>query len=269
MQKYKLFTLITICLVVLASCSKYSKLLKSTDNEAKYSEALRYYGIKNYDRALQLFDVLQSAYRGRSEGENIAYLIAECYYKKMDYEIASHYYKRYATNYPFSSRAEDALYNSAMCYYNLSPSVTLDQTDTYNAITEFQGFIDVYPKSPKVAEANGKIDTLRMKLEEKDFRKCMLYYKMEEYQAATTSFEAFMRDYPATSHREEILAYMVVNYGRYADKSVSTKQRERYELAVEKFNTLTYIFPESKFIPDLEPIVADIRKKLDKYKQND
>ena len=252
--------------MALASCSKYSKLLKSTDNEAKYKEALNYYEKNNYDRALQLFDVLQSAYRGKTEGENIAFLTAECYYKKRDYEIASQYYKRYAANYPFSKRTEDALFRSALCYYKLSPSITLDQTDTYNAITEFQSFIDLYPESPNVEIANGKIDTLRMKLEEKDYKKCMLYFKMEEYQAATTSFETFMKDYPGTIHREEILAYMVVNYNRYAEKSVADKQRERYELAVEKFNTLTYIFPDSQYIKDLEPVVEKIREKLSKYK---
>jgi len=265
MQKSKLIILTTLCIVVFTSCSKYSKLLKSTDNEAKYEEAIRYYEKKNYDRALQLFDVLQSAFRGQREGENIAYLTAECYYKKNDYEIASQYYKRYAANYPYALRTEDAIFNSAMCYYKLSAGVTLDQTDTYTAITEFQNFIDVFPKSEFVEIANGKIDTLRMKLEEKDYRKCMLYYKMEEYQAATTSFETFLKDYPGTAHREEILGYMVVNYYRYAEKSVVSKKRERYELAVEKYNTLTYIFPESKFITDLEPIIAEIREKLSKY----
>lgn len=254
---------------MLASCSKYSKLLKGTDNEAKYNAALDYYEKENYDRALQLFDVLQSAYRGKSQGENIAYLTAECYYQKKEYGIASQYYKRYAANYPFATRTEDALFKSAMCYYKLSPSTTLDQTETYDAISEFQNFVDLYPKSPNVEIANGKIDTLRMKLEEKDYKKCMLYYTMEEYQAAITSFETFMKDYPGTSHREEILAYMVVNYNRYAEKSIESKQRERYELAVEKFNTLLYIFPDSHFIPELEPIVEKIREKLSKYKKND
>lgn len=265
MQKNKLIIPAILCLVMFASCSKYTKLLKSTDNEAKYEEALKYYEKKNYDRALQLFDVLQSAYRGQREGENIAFLTAECYYNKTDYDIASQYYKRYAANYPYASRTEDAVFKSAMCYYRLSPGVSLDQTDTYTAITEFQNFIEVFSDSELVKVAYGKIDTLKMKLEEKDYRKCLLYYKMEEYQAATTSFETFMKDYPGTAHREEILGYMVVNYYRYAEKSVASKKRERYELAVEKFNTLTYIFPESKFIPDLEPIVAEIREKLSKY----
>ena len=268
MLKSRFFLLVMICLLGCASCSKYRKLLKSTDNEAKYKAALEFFQKKDYDRALQLFDVMQAYYRGKPEGEVISYLTAECYYRKDDYYIASSYFKRFAANYPLSDYAEDALYKSATCFYKMSPKISLDQSDTYTAISEYQNFIDIYPKSPRVAEANGKIDTLRLKLEEKEYNICGLYFKMEEYQAAITSYEAFLRDYPTTAHREEILNNMVINYYRYAENSVKSKQRERYELAIEKYNTLCYVYPESEYIAKLEPTVKKIREKLEKYKSN-
>lgn len=257
-----------LCLLLCVSCSKYNKLLKGTDNEAKYKAAMNYFEKKNYDRALQLFDVMQAYYRTRPEGETIAYLTAECYFKKEDYVIASSYYKRFVTKYPLSKYSEDALYKSAICYYRISPKITLDQTDTYTAIKEFQNFVDVFPNSPKVEEANARIDTLRMKLEEKEYDVCRLYFKMEEYQAAITTYEAFLRDHPTTKYREEILNNMVINYYRYAENSVKSKQRERYELALEKYNTLCYVFPDSEYIAKLEPTVKKIREKLEKYKSN-
>lgn len=266
MLKNRFFLLAIICLLALASCSKYKKLLKSTDNEAKYRAALDYYEKKNYDRALQLFDVMHAYYRGKAEGEVVSYLTAECYFKKEDYYIASSYYKRFAVNYPLSDYTEDALYKSAICYYYLSPKITLDQSDTYTAINEFQNFADLYPKSPRIEEVNCRIDTLRMKLEEKEYLVCALYFKMEEYQAAITSYEAFLRDYPTTKHREEILSNMVINYYRYAENSVKSKQRERYELALEKYNTLCYVYPDSEYIPKLESTVKKIHDKLEKYK---
>ena len=268
MLKNRFFLSVIMCLLICTSCSKYSKLLKGTDNEAKYKAALEYYEKKNYDRALQLFDVMQAYYRTKPEGETISYLTAECYYHKEDYLIASSYYKRFVTRYPLSKNAEDAMFKSAMCYYIISPNTSLDQSDTYTAIKEFQAFADVFPQSPKVAEANARIDTLRMKIEEKDFNTCKLYFKMEEYQAAITSYETFLKDYPATEHREEILNDMVINYYRYAENSVKAKQRERYELALEKYNTLCYVYPESVFIPKLENTVKKIREKLAKYKSN-
>jgi len=229
---------------------------------------LSYYEKKNYDRALQLFDVMQAYYRTKPEGETIAYLTAECYYYKKEYIIASSYYKRFVTRYPISQHAEEALYKSALCYYNISPKITLDQTDSYTAIEEFQNFIDVFPNSPKVEDANARIDTLRTKLEEKQYDVCRLYFKMDEYQAAITSYETYLRDYPTTKYREEILNNMVITYYRYAENSVKSKQRERYELALEKYNTLCYVFPDSEYIPKLESTVTKIRERLEKYKSN-
>lgn len=268
MLKNRFFLLVIMCLLVCSSCSKYTKLLKGTDNEAKYKAALEYYEKKNYDRALQLFDVMQAYYRTKPEGETISYLTAECYYNKKDYLIASSYYKRFVTKYPLSANTEDAMYKSAMCYYIISPKTSLDQSDSYTAIKEFQTFADLFPKSPRVAECNARIDTLRMKIEEKEFNICKLYFKMEEYQAAIASYETFLKDHPATERREEILSDMVVNYYRYAENSVKAKQRERYELALEKYNTLCYVFPESEYIQKLEGTIKKIREKLEKYKSN-
>ena len=265
MLKNRFFLLVIMCLLGCVSC-KYSKLLKGTDNEAKYKAAMDYYEKKNYDRALQLFDVMQAYYRTKPEGETISYLTAECYYNKEDYIMASSYYKRFVNRYPFSKDAEDALFKSALCYYYMSPKMTLDQSDSYTAISEFQSFVDLYPQSPKVADANAMIDTLRTKIEEKQYDICNLYFKMEEYQAAITSYEAFMRDYPMTVHREEILNNMVINYYRYAENSVKSKQRERYELALEKYNTLCYVYPESPYIEKLMPVVDKVKEKLEKYK---
>ena len=64
MLKNRLFLLVIVCLFGCVSC-KYSKLVKGTDNEAKYAAAIDYYEKGNYDRALQLFDVMQAYYRNK------------------------------------------------------------------------------------------------------------------------------------------------------------------------------------------------------------
>lgn len=263
MRRSKFFiSIMMVSLMTLMSCNKHTQLLKSTDNELKYQAAMSYYEDKDYNRALQLFDVLQSAYRGKPQGEDVAFYTAECYYEMRDYEIASHYYKRFVVNYPFSKRAESSLFRSACCYYLESPKITLDQTQTYTAISELNSFIDLYPQSEMVDSANIIIDKLKYKLQEKDYGVCMMYYKMDEYQAAITSFENFVKEYPTTKRREEIINYMVLTYYNYALNSVEEKQRERYELALEKYNTLSYMYPDSKYIKSLEPIVNKIQQEL-------
>ena len=240
--------------IFLMSCA-YSRLLKSSDQEAKYAYALDSYSKHDYNRCLELFDILQSYYRGKAEGEEIAYLTGECYYKLGEYQIASQYYKRYAATYPFAKRTPEVLFKSAYCYYRISPGPSLDQSYTNQAIAEMQQFIDAYPQDSHVERANIIIDSLRMKLEAKDFATCKLYYKTGEYLAALTSFDTFLKDYPGT-----------LTYCNYAKESVKDKQRERFDAALEKYNTLIYVYPESQYIAELDVAIAKTKEKLFKNK---
>ena len=53
-------SVVMLLIAAFVSCSTHSKILKSTDNEYKYNAAMMYYKQKDYNRALQLFDILQA-----------------------------------------------------------------------------------------------------------------------------------------------------------------------------------------------------------------
>ncbi len=257
-----LFPLLILLLFSFVSCSKYQKLLKSTDNELKYESAMDYYEKNDYVRSLELFDLLQSAYRGTSKGEEISYRMAYCYYNLKDYNVASFYFKKHAETYPTSARAEECAYMNAYCYYLDSPRPSLDQSNTLLAIKEMQAFMDQYPASPRIAECNTLIDNLRHKLEDKDFSIAMLYLKMMDYQAAIVSFQNLLRKYPDTERGEDVLQKMVMANYEYAEKSIADKQKERYEAAIDSYNNLKYQYPESPYLKSLEPVLAKARKKI-------
>lgn len=257
-----LIPVLFLSLFVLGSCSKYQKLLKSTDNDLKYETAMDYYEKKDFTRSLELFDLLQSAYRGTTKGEEISFRMAYCYYYLKDYTVASFYFKKHAETYPTSARAEECSFMNAYCYYLDSPRPSLDQSNTYLAIKELQAFADQYPKSGRIAESNKLIDDLRAKLEEKDFNVALLYLKMMDYQAAITSFQNLLRRYPDTERGEEVLQNMVIANFEYAERSIPEKQRERYEAAIESFNNLRFQYPESQYLLKLEPIHNKARKKI-------
>jgi len=107
---------------------------------------------------------------------------------------------------------------------------------------------------------------LNNKLEEKDYNICRLFYRMENYSAAITSFENMLKKYPNTLHREEILFDMAKTYYDYAENSITEKQRERYESCVEQCNALTYLYPNSKYLQEVNGIANKARKKLENYK---
>ena len=121
MNRKSIILLISGLFIVLSSCSKYQKLLKSTDNEEKYERAIAYYEDKDYYRAIQLFDQLQAIYRGTERAERIAFYYAYAHYEQRDYILASYYFKQFARSYPNSKNAEEAAFMSAYCSYLDSP----------------------------------------------------------------------------------------------------------------------------------------------------
>jgi outer membrane protein assembly factor BamD len=253
-------------LAAFASCNDFNRMIKSTDNEMKYEVAMDYYEKGDYNHALQLFDLLQASFRNTPKGEDITFKTAQCYYLQDDYDVASYYYKRFVQTYPFSKNAEKAAYMNAYCNYMLSPEAGLDQTNTHAAIKQLNSFIDQYPNSDSLSRAQHLLAELNDKLEEKDYNICRLFYRMENYSAAITSFENMLKKYPNTSHREEILYDMAKTYYDYAENSVTEKQRERYESCVEHCNTLAYLYPSSKYLQDVNGIAAKARKKLENIK---
>ena len=261
------FLIFVICgLSCLVSCNDFNRLIKSTDNEMKYEVAMDYFDRGDYNHALQLFDLLQASFRNTPRGEAITYRSAQCYYNQADYEIAAYYFSKFYQTYPFSKDAEKAAFMQAYCSYMTSPESGLDQTNTHTAIKQLQGFIERFPKSDSVARANQLIRNLNDKLEEKDYNMCRLFYRMENYSAAITSFENMLKKYPNTEHREEILFDMAKTYYDFAENSVAEKQRERYESCIEQCNALTYLYPNSPYLRDAENIAVKARKKLENIK---
>ena len=259
----KLILGVLFCLVCCSSCSEFNRILKSTDNDMKYEVAMDYYDRKDYNHALQIFDLVQNSFRNTPKGEMITYRTAMCYYLTYDYEIAAYYFNKFVNNYPFSKEAEKAAFMNAYCSYMISPKMNLDQENTVTAISQLESYIERYPQGDSVARANELLLDLNNKLEEKDYNICLLYYRMENYNAAITCFENLLKKYPNTTHREEILADMVQTYYDYAENSVPEKQKERYEACIERYNTLGYLFPESPYLKEVEASVTKARKILE------
>ena len=244
------------------SCSSYQKLLKSSDNELKYTKSLEYYEKGNYKAAQQLFEQIQAFYKGTDKAEKIAFYNANCYYKLKDYILGGYYFKSFSTNFSTSIYAEEALYMSAYCSYLESPRSSLDQTSTKEAISSLQLFINQYPKSSRVAECNKLIDELRAKLEKKDIDISMLYFKMSDYKAAVVSLNNVLKDYPDTKSKELILYSILQAKYQYAINSVYDKRTERLNAASDAYDELVAGFPVGEYSDKALSIKKNISKEL-------
>lgn len=257
-------------IVLLGSCkSKFEKLRASNDITKKYQEALRLYNNKYYSKALILFEDLAQRYRGRAEAEELYYYYAYTNFKMKDYTTSRYHFKVVAETYPNSSRAEECRFMSAKCYYLESPVYSLDQQNTVKAIDALQLFINLYPRSERVAEASKLIDDLRNKLETKSYANAKLFLDIGDYKASIVAFKNSMRDFPDTKYAEEMdLLIMKAQY-LFAKNSFETKQEDRFNEAIQLYADFVNKYPSSKHLKEAEQLkknsevgIIDVQKVL-------
>ena len=258
------FTLYIIIAVLLSSCSQYQKALKSEDVKVKYDLALKLYEKGDYKRANRLFEQILPSYLGKPQGERIIFFYANSYYQLKDYYLASYQFERFYTSYPKSEKAEEAAFLEAKSYYQISPKYSVDQADTHKAIEKLQVFINNYPDSAYLQEANTMVKELRTKLEKKAFEIAKQYNTLQDYKSAIEALDNFVSDYPGTPYREDALFYKLDSAYKLAVNSVSEKQGERLNDAKSAYNTFKKYYPESQYAAKADNMMASIEEELKK-----
>jgi outer membrane protein assembly factor BamD len=265
-KHYSLFAGILIVLsFALGGCkSKYEKLKASNDNAKKYQEGIKYYNKKDYTKALGLFEDLSTKYRGQADAEDLFYYYAYVNYKLKDYTSAAYHFTQFAETYPSSSRAEECRFLAAYCYYLDSPIFSLDQENSIKAIDKLQLFINLYPKSDRVAEASKLIQDLRDKLEKKSYANAKLYLTIGDYQSAVIAFGNSLRDYPDTKYAEEMEFLTIKAQYLYAYHSRETKQEDRYTQAISFADDFIDKYPASTYLHEAEDLKKDSQQGMQK-----
>lgn len=243
---------------------KYNRLLKSSDMEAKYAAAVKYFEKESYDKALGLFEELISIYRGTSKAEEIQYYYAYCHYNLGDYILAGYQFRTYVRIFPQSKHTEECAYMNAYCFYLSSPEYSLDQTDTKLAIREFQKFVNQYPKSERIKECNEILDIMRAKLERKSFENAMLYYSMSDYKASIVAFGNHVKDFPDSKRIEEAHYLIIKSHYLLALNSIDAKKTERFNAAINSYAKFAELFPKSSYLKLAESISESAQKQLKK-----
>jgi outer membrane protein assembly factor BamD len=238
--------------LLLFSCSEYQKVVKSSDYNLKYTKAVEYYQEGEYYKAQSLFDELVSIFKGTDKAEDVLYYYADCYYQQKDYILGAYYFDNFAKTFPYSPRTQNAAYTAAYCYYLNSPRPSLDQTETYKAIDAMQVYINKYPQSEKVIEANNIIETLRAKLEKKSYDNAKLYFKLGDYHAASISLKNSIKEFPDSEFREEILYLIVKSSYLLSEMSIISKQGERYQNTISEYYVFIDEYPESEYLKEIE-----------------
>jgi outer membrane protein assembly factor BamD len=260
----KIISLLLV-LVVFASCSEYQKALKTEDVAVKFEVATKLYDAGKYADAIRLIEQIAPAYRGKPQAEKLFYMFSMSYYNTKQYYLAAYQFESFVSGYPKSEKIEEAAYLGAKCFSKLSPVYSLDQVDTFKAIEKLQGFIDSYPNSTYLPEANKTLRELNDKLEKKVFENAKQYNTIMEYKAAMVALDNFVSDYPGTPYKEDALFYKYDSAYQLAINSVPDKMEERLNIAKTAYSSLIKFKPETKYKKVADEMFARIETDLKNF----
>jgi outer membrane protein assembly factor BamD len=262
----RLFTIALLGIFLFASCSRFSKVMKSNDYDYKLRAADKYYAEKDYNHAQQLFEELFRVFKGSEHFEDIYYKFAYCAYYLKDYPNAENLFKGFVEVFPNSNKAEEMDYMRAYTFYMQSPKVELDQTNTTKTIGFMQAFINTHPGSDKTKEAQDIIDKCRAKLELKDFMSAQLYFDLGYFKACGVACNSLMTSYPDSDKGDQYKLLIIKADFRYAELSIYEKQEDRFGAVVTQCNEFMDRFPDSRLKASVQEYLTSAQNNLKNLK---
>ena len=123
--------------------------MNNPDQSYKYEAAKAYFAQGKYTKAETLLNDIIVVLKGSDKGEESLYMLGMSYYNDNDMTMAHETFSQYVTTYPRGTFIELARFYSGKSLYLYSPEARLDQSGTYNAISELQAFVELFPNSEK------------------------------------------------------------------------------------------------------------------------
>ena len=262
-MKKIIFTFLIIALF--SSCSEYQKAIKSEDVAIKSAAATKMYEKGKYEKAIRLFEQISSVLKGKPEAENIFYMFSQSYYKTEQYYLSGYQFESFVALYPKSKSAEEAAFLGAKSYSELSPVYSLDQIDTDKAINKLQDFINKYPNSQYLADANVIVKDLREKLEKKAFEIAKQYNTISDFKPAIKALDNFIADYPGTPYKEKALFYKLNASYQLAINSVPSKMEDRLNVAKAAQEALLKFNANTEYKKTADEMLVRIDKDLQQF----
>jgi len=258
----KLVYLLAI-LIAFSSCSEYQKAMKSTDTKVKFELGTKLYEAGKWSKANKLFRQIVPNYRGKPQAEKLMYMYAKSFYNMESYLEAGYQMGRFEQSYATSEKVEEISFLGAKSYYDVSPVYSKEQQETVEALEKLQLFVNKYPNSEYLAQANALIKELDYKLERKAFEIAkqfnqIAYFESSDYEAAIKAFDNFLADFPGTSFREQAMFYRLDSAYKLGINSIQEKKEARLSAAINYYNSFIKFYPNSEFSEDVETMKEEM-----------
>jgi outer membrane protein assembly factor BamD len=157
-------------------------------------------------------------------------------------------YKDFITFFPFLDESANAQMQIAMAHYRQMEKPDRDHNEAVQAEAEFQTFLEKYPSSPLVPQAEQHLREVQEVLAEGNFRVASFYYTRAAYKASGARLLELTNRYPLYSQADQA-NWML---GQIYEKG------EHNEIAARYYSRIVKDYP-------LSSLAGDAKNKLVKF----
>lgn len=166
-------------------------------------------------------------------------------------ERALNEYREFLGFFPTNPRADYAQYKLGMTHFKQMRAPQRDQSQTREAIAEFERFVERYPASMLMPEVQARLRESRDRLSESDYLVGYFYYRQRWYPGAVDRFKDLLKQDPGFTNRDAVYFYL----------GESLFKANRKAEALPYYEMLVQEFQESEYLPDATKRVAELKSQ--------
>ena len=163
--------------------------------------------------------------------------------------LAVNEYQEFLSYFPTHRRADYALFKIAYAHYKQMLAPQRDQTETREAISQFESFLKRFPNSDLKAEAEKYYRESRDRLSDSEFQVGLFYTRVKWCPGAVDRFDKLLKADPEYTNRDGAFFYMAECY--YLSKQNA--------LALPYYDRLVKEFTSSEYLERAKKRIAEIK----------
>ena len=222
--------------------------IKGWSAQKVYNQAYAALSDKKYDRAIKLYNALETTFPYGIYAQQGLLDLGYAYYENEKPELALATIDQFINTYPTNSSMDYALYLKG--YINFKnddgffSSITkqdpseLDPLGLQEAYKAFYDLVTNYPNSKYTSDSRLKINLIVNDLALGEMYRARYYMNIKAYLAAINRSQLIVTTYTKTKYVEEALAIQMLAY----------KKLEKPELSLQTKDVLAVNFPNSKYL---------------------
>jgi outer membrane protein assembly factor BamD len=165
------------------------------------------------------------------------------------YVYAQNEYREFLAFYPTNQRADYAQMQLGMVHFNQMLNPQRDQTETREAIKEFQTFVDRYPGSPLLPQVKQRLREAKDRLSDWDLQVGNFYQSVRLYHAADVRYRHILSSDPEYTRRDAL----------YFNLAETLEKSDKKAEALPYYERLVTEFEESEHL-------VEAKRRIDRLK---